>query len=615
MIVMEFLKKIIAKESVLVIFLFTIFLSYALFLLQDLSFYMYGYDDFHLIYQTLHMSFQDFFMRIFFAPIEFYRGFLQLGIFQRVVQGLFLKATYAVAGLDPFFYHATRALFFAATGMLVYMLTKKITNNRLASIGAAAVYCALPVIYDGLRHIGAAEPFSQFFFILFIYLFTSFYGKDAVFKGKCMYALLVFLAALFAMKAREPEVIILPILGTFLLLQYKDWKKNAVWWFVLFVLSLYIVPLAFTHVSMNEEQEQDAIEITSEKILTNIKHLLFYNPETRTGNGEQTFVIFSPRQYLSETPGSLLGSIGFFLGWYFIAMICTFFYLLWKKKKGADEQHNDMLIPPSPTFTLVMLWFFFSILLMVLYVNPSDHSDIRYIGVMALPAIIVIVSFCYFITISIKKLDIQYVSKNILTIFLIILLLSAVVNASITGIHRRGGIGSRHVGMSMATETIFQDLYNQSFTPYFFFALTEISGEDEYIGCTLNTNITLDNVIVTNDPFFSITKAITEENIENALSNYGVVYIISYRTLLSEDTYSGLQFVAQINPCEEGYYCTLKNALKKQKMLAELFQEQFDYEPKYFIYKIVRDAPSFKEPIALFCSGQEGLHPNPALII
>lgn len=615
--VLEFFKKILSilsKEYVLVLFLFTLFLSYALFLLQGLSFYMYGYDDFHLLYQTLHISFQGLFLRIFFAPLELYQGFLHLGIFQRAVHGLFLKAAYSIGGLNPFFHHAIRALFFAGTGVLVYLFTKKITNNKIISIGAACLYSSLPVLYDGLRHIGAAEPFSQFFLILSLYLFAHFYDAQASERYKYLYAFVVFLAALFAMKAREPEIIVIPIISTFLLLHYRNWKKNTHWLLLVFLLSLYLVPALFSHLNIVEDKERSAIAITSQKISINIKHLLFYNPETRTGNGEQTPVLFSLQQYLSETPGSLLGSIGFFLAWYFIAMLCTCFFVLWKNNKKKAAGHPvDTLLPQSTSFTVVLFWFLFSLLLMILYVNPSDHSDIRYIGVMALPAIIILVSFCYFITLHIRKLGISYISKYILVIFLLLLFLSIAINASITAIHRRGGIGSRHVGMSLTTETIFEDLYNQSFTPDFFFALTEISGDTNYITCSVNTNTTLKEVTVTSDPFLSITKPITEENTEYALETYGVVYIVSYRIPLSEGAYSGLQFVAQINTCEEGYYCAFKNALKRQKILARLFQEQFENEPTYFIYKIVWNMPSFEEPIALFCSGEEGLHPNPVL--
>ncbi len=607
------LRNVFSKKVIILIFLFFAFLFYALFLLQGLSFYMYGYDDFQLIYDVLPLSFAKILSAVFLNPLNLYQGFLHQGIYQRTVHGIFLKISYMLGDLNPFFYHTVRAIFFALTGIVVYLFTKQITKNEAVSIAAGFLYCSLPVIYDGLRHTGAAEPFSQFFLVLALYLFVKFYNAEESDKGKrkYLYPLIIFFLGLFAIKSRETEILIIPVIGSFLLLNYKDWRKNK-WWFVtVFLLSLYLVPAIFTQFNVVEDAEHKTIAITSEKVLTNIHNLLLYNPMTRTGNGEQVPVIFSLKQYISETPGSLLGSIGFFIAWYFIAMLGVYSYSLWKdKNKGEAIQNNESNIPSSNYFTIALLWFIFSILLMIPYVNPGDHSDIRYIGVMALPAILVIIPFCYFMTEYIKKLNIKYVSKYILVIFLIVLFLSIVINAGITSVYRRGGIGSRHKGMEQSAITIFEDLYNQSFDNSYFFAMTEISGEGKYINCIFSTNISLTNVTVTDDPFLSFTRPITDANINASLLEYGVVYVVSYAEPLMMNTYPDMQLIKEINPCEVGYYCRVKEFIKRQSISPSFIKKQLSKEPRYFVYRIGQNNISFEKQVRMLCSGKEGLPEN-----
>jgi len=606
------LRKIFLYSNISLIILFIIFLLYALFLLQDISFYMYGYDDFHIIYQALNTSFGDFLSYIVFKPLQLHQGFLQLASYQRALQGIFLKIIYMINGVEiPFYFHAFKAIFFAFNGMVVYLFTKKITKNTHVSIITGALYCSLPVIYDGLRHIGAAEPFSQFFLLFTIYLFVKFYDCKENFnwKQKYFYLVIIFLVGLCAIKARETGILLLPIIGGFLILKYKEFNTNKKWWVSVILLSLYLIPALLTHFSVVNDTEHEKIITTSEKIQLNINNLLIYNPETKTGNGEQTAVIFSLKQYLSETPGSLLGSLGFFIGWYVILMLLVYVYSKIKSKIRPKE-NNESIIKWNNYFIAVFLWFVLSVILMVAYVNPSDHSDIRYIGVMVLPTIIIVVSFCYFATLYIRKLRIKYISKYIMLFFLIILFLSVIINAGITGIYRRGGIGSRHLGMSMSTEVIFEDLYNQSFDNKFFFALTEISAEDDYIKCVLNTNIKFSDLIVTDDPYLSIVRPITEENIEESLAKSGVVYIITYREPINTDDYSGIELVEEISPCQKGYYCKLINFLKNQETIHNMFEQQFKMQPKYFVYKIQYNKFIQEEPVKIFCLGKEGVPEN-----
>lgn len=596
------------------ILLFILFLVYSMFLLQDLSFYMYGYDDFHLIYHVLHPSFTNLLSDTFFNPLQLYQGFLGIGINQRTIHGVFLKLSYMISGVDPSFYHTLRALFFALTGILMYLFTKKITKNKVVSTAAGFLYCSLPVIYDGLRHIGAAEPFSQFFLLLTIYLFLGFYKDKESYKGKQKYfqLIIIFILGVFAIKSRETEIILLPVIGGFLILKYKEIKRNKLWWLVVFLLSLYILPALFGQLNLVNDAKHNPIKITSEKVLTNIKHLLFYNPVTRTGAGERVLVILSLKQYLSETPGSLLGSLGFFIGWYFISMMSVYCYYIFKKKSDKTTLHIFF----NEYFTIALLWFLVSTTLMMLYVNPSDHSDIRYIGVLMMPAILVLVSFCYFITEYLKKLKIKHISKYAGIIFVIILFLSVIVNVSITSIYRRGGIGSRHLGMEKSAKMIVEDFYNQSFDNSFFFASTEISGSDtmqgevKYIPCIFSTNISLSDIIVTNDPFLSFTRPITDEDINKSLSKYGIVYIITYSKPPTISTYSDMQLVKEVDTCEEGYYCRVEKFLKKQKIISHMFKKQFSREPKYFVYKIVRNKISYEKPITILCAEKQGLPKN-----
>ena len=372
------------------------------------------------------------------------------------------------------------------------------------------------------------------------------------------------------------------------------------------------MPAVFFQFKIVEEPGHNAIGITSEKVFTNIKHLLLYNPETRTGNGEQTLVIFSLKQYLKETPGSLLGSLGFFIGWYIIAMLLVFLYPLLRRKQNMQEN----IIPSSNYLTAAVLWFVFSMILIILYVNVSDHSDIRYIGIMALPAILVIIPFCYYMTRYIQSQNIKYVSKYIVVLFFVFLLLSIVVNAGITSIYRRGGIGSRHMGMAMSTETIFEDFYNQSFDNSYFFALTEISGNDNYIKCSLDTDIALKDIIITNDPFLSFGRSITEENVNASLSAYGIVYFISYaKPLIQEEhfpknSYPSLDLVEEIETCQDGYFCHIAAFLKKQSIIAHTFEEQLEAEPRYYIYKMSLNKTTENEPVRMFCLGKEGIPEN-----
>lgn len=615
----EKIKNIFSKERITIAFLFILFFSYALFLLQGLSFYMYGYDDFHIIYQTLQISFTDLLSFTFFKPVQLFQGFLALGSYQRTVYGFFLKISYMIGGLDPFYYHGLRAVFFALTGVFVYLFTKKTTKNKTVSIAAGFLYCSLPVIYDGLRHIGAAEPFSQFFLLVTLYLFVILYNydQDSNRKRTLFYPLIIFILGIFAIKSRETEIVIIPIISSFLLLKHKEWQKNKKWWLVVFGLSLYLLPTIFFYIGLDEDIGHNTVPLTFEKTLINIKNLLLHNPDTRTGNGEQTLVLFSPKQYIVETPGSLLGSIGFFLCWYVLFIFCAGIYFLFKNRK--QEIQTPILIPFNNYFTIALLWLFFAVLLMVLYVKPSDHSDIRYIGVMMLPAILVVVSFCYFITEYIKKLNIKYLSQCILIIFFIVLLLSIIINTEITGIHRRGGIGSRHVGMQKSVEIIFEDLYKQPFDKSYFFALTEISGNENAIPCILSINVSLSEVTVTNDPFLSFGFLITHENIEKMLSKYGVVYIISYKLPSSEhpilNTYTSLQLIEEVNTCEEGYYCRIKEIVKKGIVNQEglspyLLKNLLQQEPRYYVYKIKENKTIVEKPIKMFCLGKEGIPKN-----
>lgn len=611
----KFKERLFSKQAIIIMFLFIAFFLYALFLLQDLSFYMYGFDDFQLIYDVLSLSSVKVIQSIFLDPLQLYQGFLGLGVYQRSVHGLFLKISYILSNMDPSWYHTVRAIFFTLSGVLVYIFTKKIVSNTAISISAGFLYMSLPVIYDSVRHIGAAEPFSQFFMVVAVYFFARHYDDPQSYKGKqkYLYPLILFMVGVFAIKARETEIVLVFVLGSFLLLKYKNMKRDKGWWLVVVLLSLYVLPALFNQLSGANTQGHDSIKITSEKVIANINHLLFYNPVTRTGNGEQTLVLFSLPQYVSETPGSLLGSIGFFLGWYLIAMICVYGYS--RLQRRPKEEIRTQKVPPLPSsnyITLALLWFIGATVLMMLYVNPSDHSDIRYIGVIMTPCVLLVIPFCYFMTRYIQMRGMKYVSKYIFIIFMISLLLSVIINASITGIYRRGGIGSRHLGMAESTRTIFEDLYNQSFDNAYFFAITEISGEGKYIPCVFSTNISLADVTVTNDPFLSMTRLIENKTINYSLSKYGYVYLVSYAQPLAVDGYPDMQLVKEISTCndEQSYYCRLKNLLKKQSIFSNIFRNQLSREPRYFVYKIVRTNPSYEKPVKMLCAGKEGLPKN-----
>jgi hypothetical protein len=108
-----------------------------------------------------------------------------------------------------------------------------------------------------LRHTGAAEPFSMFFSILALYLFVKFYNAEESFKGKrkYIYPLIIFLLGLFAIKARETEILIIPVISSFLLLNYRDWRKNKWWFATVFLLSLYLVPAVLTQFIVVEDRE------------------------------------------------------------------------------------------------------------------------------------------------------------------------------------------------------------------------------------------------------------------------------------------------------------------------------------------------------------------------
>ena len=205
----------------------------------------------------------------------------------------------------------------------------------------------------------------------------------------------------------------------------------------------------------------------------------------------------------------------------------------------------------------------------------------------------------------------KYFAKHVFALFLITLFLSVIVNVSVTTIHRRGGIGSRHVGMEKSAQTIVQDLYNQSFDNSFFFAITEHSGDGKYIPCKFSTNLSLSQVTLTNSYFLSIVRPITDENIRNSLSKQGFVYIISSFEL-PMNTYRGMQLVKKINSCdsEDSYFCRLKEFIKKQKQLSNIFKEQLNQEPKFFVYKIVKKKILYQKPVTILCNGKDGLPDN-----
>lgn len=607
------IKNLFSKQRLILLFLFIAFFLYALFLLQGLPFYMYGFDDFQLIYDAAGLSFTKIASSIFLQPLKVYEGFLLMGIYQRSVHGLFLKISYMVSGADPSFYYILRALFFALSGILVYLFTKKMTKHEIISISAGVLYCSLPVIYDGLRYVGAAESFSDFFLLLGMYLFVEFYYDERSYTGRRKYInpLIIFIVGVLAIKARETGILLLLVIGCFLILKYKDLNRNKMWWLMLSLLSLYLLPALLSGFGTAEDNGHTPLAITSEKVINNINHLLLYNPATQTGNGEQTPVIFSLKQYISETPGSLLGSLGFFLGWYLIIMLSVLCCSYFLKKKGRTELTANYLsiIHLGDYLIVALLWFIFATALMMFYVNPGDHHAIRYIGVMMTPFILIIIPFCDFMTEYIRKLDVKYISRHILVIFLLLLFLSITINAGITGIYRRGGIGARHIGMTKSAEILFEDLYNQSFDKSFFFAMTEISGEGKYIPCIFSTNISLSEVTVTNDPFLSLTKSITDENINKSLSHYGFVYIISSLKLPKNDTYPDIELVKEILPCEgeKSYYCRLKEFLKEQKIISSLFEKQLSKDPKFFVYKIVRQNISYEKPVKMICAWKDGL--------
>jgi len=601
------------KEIMITIIVFAMLLFFSMFHLQGLPFYMYGRDDFHVIYQSMNMSLADTFISIFFHPLKIFQGFLDLGVFQRAVHGFFLKASYLITGLDPGGYYLIRALFFSFIGVLIYLITKRITKNNLVSFCAALLYGSLPVVYDGVRWIGDSEVFSQFFMILCFYLFMRFYSI----KGKIRWGgmFLVFITAILSFKARENGVIVIPVIGSFLLIKFREWKKNWQWWVVIILLMLYIVPAAIPFISEDQSRAgrihnegKKGIEISSANIKSNIINLLIYNPYTRIDGGEKLPVIFSVKQYLAIIPGSVLGSLGFLLGWYLIMMIFAFVYYM-IKSKGSMTRRLKGILPYNDYFIMLLLWLSFSVFLMMIYVLPSDYSNIRYVAVTGVPFILAALYLCYFVSVSLIKKKIKYISRWIFPLFIILIIVSAAINAHFISTIHRGGIGSRQSGMENIAMTIAQDYYGQIFDNSIFFALTERNAINNPVPCILNEGVPLSEIMVTNVLFLSFTRELTKENINWSLSNHGIVYIASsdQSTILKD--YPDASFIREINPCTNGYYCKLKDFIKNTPITSKMFEAYLGREPRFYVYKIDRRAENtlFSGNVKLICDGKEGL--------
>lgn len=607
------IRRSLLKDSTLAVIVFALLLIFSMFHLQGLPFYMYGRDDFHVIYQSMKMEFVDIIVSIFAHPLKIFQGFLDLGVFQRSVHGLFLKISYLATGLDPSGYYFIRALFFSLMGVLVYLLTKKITKNNLVSFCAALLYGSLPVVYDGVRWIGDSEVFSQFFIILSFYLFIRVY--DAKGKKRPIGMFLVFITAVLSFKSRENGIVVIPVIGSFLLIRLKEWKKNRQWWIVVLLLMLYIVPAAIPFILENQynagripDEGKKGIEISFVSIKSNIAHLLIYNPYTRIDGGEKLPVIFSVKQYITIMPGSVLGSLGFLLGWYLIAMILVFAYCM-LKYKGSIAKKIKSILPYNDHFIILSLWLFFSVSLMIIYVLPSDYSNIRYATVAGVPFIITALCFCYFVSVFLKKQKMTYISKWIFLSFIILILISAAINAHFISTIHRGGIGSMQSGMAEIAKTISQDYYGQRFDNSMFFALTERSDINNPIPCILNEGISLSKITVTNVLFLSFTREINRENINQSLSEYGIAYISSFEEPAILKDYPDARLIREINPCTEGYYCKLKDFIKNNPLTNSIFDVYLSREPRFYVYKIDRRTGEtrFSNKVKVICEGKEGL--------
>lgn len=608
----NWLRNLFLKEWLLIFLVFFSSFLFAIFHLNNLPFFMYGWDDFQLIYQASKVSIPTLLFYIFLSPLQLFQGFLAIGVSQRSVHGLYLNVSYLLTGLDPSSYFVIRALFFALTAVLVYLFIKKITKNKIVSVASAFLYTSLPVIYYGVRWIGDAEVFSQFFLMLSLYLFLHRYDAQGYFKY--MGTFLVIIAGVLSIKSRENGIILLPIFGAFLLLKWKEWKINRTWWIVVVVLFLYVLPALFSMyvlpTLLNKNADKDQVIVTSENILSNFKHILFYNPYTRIDGGEKVPGIFSFRQYVTTVPGSVLGSLGFFLAWYSIIMLGFFlFFFIRAKRKNPEEIKNILSV--NNYSLILLLWFIFSALLMVFYVNPGDYSDIRYAGVAGLPFIMLSVSFSYQVTQYFKNISAQHVprlSKVITPFFFTLIFISILVNIQFTSIYLRGGVGSRHMAMESISKTIAQDLYNQSFDNLLFFAITEHSGAGRYLPCIFSAHISPQNITVTDAYFLSFTRPINEGNISKILAEYSMVYVISFaKPSPVLDSYEGVRLVKEVIPCDRGYYCHVKDALKQILNISYLQEKYFSREATFFVHKIVREEPSFAKPMTILCEGLEGL--------
>ena len=213
---------------------------------------------------------------------------------------------------------------------------------------------------------------------------------------------------------------------------------------------------------------------------------------------------------------------------------------------------------------------------------------------MFLPLIIISVSFMYDTQeyVCIKKRHSHIILFLTLVIFIF---LSVCVNAYLTGINLRGGIGSRQIGMEGITKTIAEDFYKKKFDNSLFLAITEGSGgEGSLIPCRFNDYSNLSDVVVTNIFFLSFTRGITEENINYSLSKYGVVYISSFLKPPLIENYPSAKILKNIHQCDKGYYCSLKELVRTE-------------EPLFFVYKITRSEPKTDGQAKIVCKGAEKL--------
>lgn len=197
-----------------------------LFYSQNLKF-DYSYLDDNLIVVTDYNQINS----LSKIPSAFATGYLLNNYYRPLIMISFMIDT-AIAGRSPMMYHATNILIHVLFTLLLFSLLEKFKIKRIIAVFCSLIFALHPLNLNAVSWIaGRNDLIAGLFSLLSILLFI-----DYIESGKLFYFILHQFFFLLAMFSKEIGVVIPVALLTYLFLFNKEYLKNKVKTFRLFII-------------------------------------------------------------------------------------------------------------------------------------------------------------------------------------------------------------------------------------------------------------------------------------------------------------------------------------------------------------------------------------------